>query len=206
MMQMYGNGEPLVIAGAGAHGLVVADAARAAGWAVVGFLDDGRTAGEEVLPGAMVLAEGAVSPGSAGVVVAIGDNAARRRVFDELVARGHRMVAVVHPSAVVSEWAELGAGVYVGARAVVNPEAVVERGVVINTAAVVEHHNHIGAFAFVSPGAVLAGHVVVGAEAMVGARAVVRPGQRIGARAKVGAGAVVVRDVMEDETAVGLVK
>jgi len=65
---------PLVIYGAGGHGRVVADAARAAGLELLGFLDDAAppAAADETLLDA---ADPRLK--AAGFIVAIGDNATR---------------------------------------------------------------------------------------------------------------------------------
>ena len=178
---------PLVIYGAGGHGRVVADAARAAGLELLGFLDDTAppAAADETLLDA---ADPRLK--AAGFIVAIGDNATRLRITRRLVTEGRQVTSVVHPDATMSPLATVGDGVYVGARAVVGPGAALATAVLVNTAAVVEHDGQIAAGAHIAPGAVLAGAVQVGEAALVGLGARVLPGLSVGAAAVVGAGAV----------------
>src|SRR5690606_38034739 len=56
-----------------------------------------------------------------GVVVAIGNNKIRQAKQRELAALGAKLVSVVHPAAVVSEYAVVGAGSVLFASAVINP-------------------------------------------------------------------------------------
>lgn len=207
MIRPAHSNPPLVIFGAGGHGRVVADAARAAGLELLGFLDDAGPAAAG--PGGMVpdapLLEAADPRLKAAVfVVAIGDNATRLRIARRLAGEGRTLHPVVHPDATVSPSAWLGGGVYVGARAVVGPGTAVDTAALVNTGAVVEHDGRADAGAHVAPGAVLGGGVHVGEAALVGLGARVLPGLRVGAGAVIGAGAVLTRDAEAGFTYTGM--
>jgi len=190
------KGSHIVIYGAGGHGRVVADAARAADLEVMGFLDDAVPAGEQVLEW-RILGDVEWLHGRHGVSVAlgIGANDVRRQVADKLQRAGAVLATVVHPTAVVSPYAELGPGVVVFAMAVVNVGARVGQGAIVNTGSILEHDVVIGDFAHVASNAALGGAARVGADAMLGTGAVVLPGRAVGDGSIVGAGAVVSRDV-----------
>lgn len=134
---------------------------------------------------------------------AIGGNAARREIFERLCRAGHAVVTLVHPAAIVSGSASLGAGTVVMARSVVNTEALVGAGCLLNTGCVVEHHCEVGDFAHLAPGVLLGGGVTVGANAFLGLGAVVLPNLTVGRDAVVGAGAVVIHDVPPGATVAG---
>lgn len=193
----------LVIYGAGGHGLVVADAAVASGWQVIGFIDDNAGPGA-TLAGRPMWRTTTDTPRHASVIVAVGDCTARQRLIEKLRAGGHALASILHPSAVVSPSAQLGAGVFVGPLAVVNALATLADGVIVNSGAIVEHHNQLGACSHIAPGATLAGGVSVGAFSLVGAGASVRPRIRIGTRVTVGAGAAVVNDIADGLTVAGV--
>jgi len=199
----------LVIVGASGHGRVALDIARALGRRVRGFVDRGLAPGAEV-EGAPVLArEPEECPlfarGEVAWFVAVGDNRAREGLFARLrELTGEGPDSLIHPSAIISGRAGLGAGLFVAPGAVVNTGAALGEGVILNTAATLDHDGVLGAFAQVSPGCHLAGNVTVGERAFLGTGASVIPGVTIGADAVVGAGAVVVRDVPPGVTAVGV--
>jgi sugar O-acyltransferase (sialic acid O-acetyltransferase NeuD family) len=185
----------VVVVGAGGHGKVVCDVLRSSGNAVEGFVDDGKPAGTRVLD-LTVLGDVAWALRRGGrVALGIGDNARRKTLGEALAAAGCELVTAVHRDATVASSVSIGAGSVVMARAVINPDAVIDRGVILNTAAVIEHDCFVGAYAHLSPAAALGGGARIEAEAHVGLGAVVLPGIRVGERSVVGAGAVVNRDI-----------
>jgi len=203
-------GRTLVLLGGGGHAAVVADAARAAGWSVAGYLDDagGSRGPESTAPlpwlGRIddlkaVLAS--LEPGAAAHA-AIGDARCRRRWHDSIAPAS--AAAVVHPSAVVSPSAVIEAGSFIGPLGVVNARTRVGRGVIVNSGAIVEHDCDLGAFCHVASGSILAGGVAVGEGALIGAGSAVLPGVRIGDRATLGAGAVADKDLPEGVSATGV--
>ncbi len=191
----------IIIHGAGGHGLVVAEAAVAAGFTVVGFVDDAIVEG--FLGGHPILRMETVDATDAEVIVAVGDATIRKRIHDSHVATGRPMAVVVHPTASVSPSVQMGGGIFVGANAVVNAEAEVGDGVIINSRAIVEHHCEVGPFSHIAPGATLGGMSKVGELTLVGIGASVLPDVKIGSNCVVGAGSVVREDVENGQTVVG---
>jgi len=195
--------DDLVVYGAGGHGLVVAEAAQAQGFRVTGFLDDTTPPGTAI--GAWrVISKTDAKNSDAAVIVAIGENEARRRVHTNLSNQGWRLATVIHPAAWVSPSANVAVGVFVGAGAVVQAQADIGVGAIINSRAVIEHHCKVASFAHVAPGAALGGGAHVDAGALIGMQATVLPRVRIGERAIVGAGAVVTREVKGASTVIGV--
>ncbi len=196
------NERDLFIYGAGDHGLVVAEAATEAGWRVRGFLDDKAPT---TLVGKWRVLEAVPSDADGNnVIVAIGDNMARRRISADLVQTGLSLANVIHPAACVSRSAILGRGIFIGPQAVVNGQAAIQDGAIINSAAVVEHHCVVEGYSHICPGAVLCGHVHIGSMVTVGAGASVIPKMIIGDGCVIGAGAVVISNIEKNQTAVGV--
>jgi len=197
----------LAIVGAGGHGSVVADAALAAGWESVVFFDDAWPDLTSVGPWTVAGRSADLVRDAtrfAGVVVAIGENAVRLAKLRELSGRGVAIVSIVHPSAVVSPHAVLGAGCVVFAGAVINPFAQLGAGCIVNTSASVDHDCRLADGVHVSPGAHLGGGVTVGESTWIGMAASVKQCVRVGERVVVGAGAAVVADVPDGLTVVGV--
>lgn len=197
----------LAIVGASGHGLVVADTAEQCGWKMIHFYDDAWPAKD--VNGVWAV-RGSVSDlydsslDYDGVVVAIGSNAVRTQIQNQLHGLGATVISVKHPLAVISRYACIGEGCVVFAGAVVNAGAVIGNGVILNTSCSVDHDCVIGDFAHISPGARLAGNTTVGAGAWIGIGAAVRQGITIGCDVVVGANAAVVADVADGQCVVGV--
>lgn len=171
----------------------------------IGFLDDDPALAGTTIMGLPVL--GAIAQlgefDHDSVIVAVGDNRTRARVFQSVRAQGEPIVNAVHPKVVLAPDARLGEGVMACAGVVVNTGTVIGDNVILNTGCTVDHHNHVGDHAHVAPGVHLGGEVTVGEGALVGIGATVIPQRTVGAWSVVGAGSVVTEDVPARVTAVG---
>lgn len=179
----------MVIYGASGHGKVIEDAVEAMGQKVSCFIDDNEALCQ--VHGKPVV-RGLDAHFGEPLIIAVGDNAIRKRIASGICADYGR---VVHPSAIISPRAMVGEGSVVMAGAVVQTDAVIGRHCIVNTAAVVDHECQVADFVHLSPHATLCGNVTVGEGAWVGARATVIQGVRIGRWAVVGAGSVITEDV-----------
>jgi sugar O-acyltransferase (sialic acid O-acetyltransferase NeuD family) len=201
----------IVVMGASGHGQVVADIlfqmwTKGREMEIVGFLDDDAGLHGTRVLGLPVLGrldDLAATPHDC-VILGIGDNAARARIYAELTAARKRFVTAIHPSAVLAPDVVVGLGAVLCAGAVANPGAKIGENAILNTCASIDHHCDLGAHAHVAPGAHLAGNVRVGEGALVGVGACAVPGASIGAWSIVGAGAAVTNDVPERATVAGV--
>ncbi|NLY88080.1 MAG: acetyltransferase [Firmicutes bacterium] len=197
------------IVGAGGHGRVVLDLIlESCGMEPAGFFDQ-KISGEgpygwPILGDETSLVENWPGFRLDGVVVAIGENRTRRRIFEILSAKGIPLVSIIHRQAQVSRFARIGAGTVICAGAVVGPGAVIGDNSIINTGASVDHDCRVKDHAHLCPGSVLAGTVTVGEEVMLGTGTVVIPGITIGNRTITGAGSVVIQDLPDNLLVAGV--
>lgn len=196
----------LLIAGAGGHGRVVADTAiRSNFFSEVAFVDDH-------LVGA--------TPEGWRIVGSIADLKRLREMFDCFVAAfgdadlrlkclslatefEYKLATVIHPSAIVSQFSEIGLGSVVIGGAVINVGCKLGRGCIVNTGATIDHDCVLGEGVHICPGSHLAGNVRVGSRTWFGIGAVAKQGVSIGADVTVGAGAVVIKSVLDGVIVVG---
>ena len=193
---------PALILGSGGHASVVLAALQAATAAVAGLLDSdpsrhgAKVLGIDVLGGDEIAessfpSEFVLINGIGGVT----NTTQRRDIYQKFTALGFHFPAVVHPSAIGANLAQLGTGVQVMAGAVLQPHTSIGENSVVNTGALVDHDCTLGDHVHIAPGATLSGGVSVGSGAMIGAGATVIQNVAVGEGAFVAAGATVVSDV-----------
>jgi sugar O-acyltransferase (sialic acid O-acetyltransferase NeuD family) len=196
----------LAILGASGHGKVIADMALLLGYTDVVFFDDAwptkSSAGRWSVDGTTETLLGSVTDFDA-VIVGIGDNRIRFEKHAVLTAANAPLVTLVHPAAVVSNFAQIGIGSVICAGAVVNVDATLGAAVIVNTGATVDHDCRLADGVHIAPGAHLSGDVHVRASSWIGVGACVKQGVRIGSDVMVGAGSVVVSNIPDGVTVVG---
>lgn len=199
----------IIVYGAGGHAKVVIDAIeQAGGHADIQVADDrlalhGRLFFDyPVIGGREALL--ALPEPRPEAIAAIGDNAARLAVCAWLRGQGYTLTAVVHPTVTLGRGSLVGAGSFLAAGVVVNPDTVLGEAVIVNTGATVDHDCQLADGVHVAPGCHLCGNVTVGRGSLIGVGAVVVPGVRIGANVVVGAGAVVRADVPDGARIAGV--
>lgn len=162
--------DSILVAGAGGHGCVVAELARACGYSRIDFADDRSPLAAGTLADLPSLA-----PRYSAAAVSIGNLPLRQTLLDRLVSLSVPMPALVHPSSIVSPSARIGPGSLVLPGAIVHSNAVVGRGAIISAGAVVDHDAVVGPCAHVDAGAVVASRASVPPLTKVPAGTCIRP-------------------------------
>lgn len=203
--------QKILIIGAGGHAQVVADIlmqAHESGEPVlpVGYLDDDVSLHGKELLGLPVLGmidqRGDFSYDR--LIVAIGHNATRKQIIDQLREQGESFVIARHPTATIAPDVSIGDGTMICAGVIVNPGNIIGSGVILNTGCTVDHHNQIGDSSHIAPGVHTGGEVHIGEGTLVGIGAMVLPRCHIGRWSVVGAGSVVTSHIPDYVVAVGV--
>src|SRR3954452_13045964 len=146
---------PLLLLGAGGHAKVVAEiAALNSAFDVVGFIDRhpvGTLVNGIPVVGSDKELAAFFEKGVRHIHVAIGSNAIRERLGQDVARLGFCHSTLISPSACVSRSARLGNGAVMMAGAIVNAEATIGELTIINTNASVDHDCKIGRAVHVAP-------------------------------------------------------
>jgi len=203
-------GDPLLIYGASGHAKVIIDIVEKEGrHEIRGLIDDDPKKEGKSFLGYPIIGGGEILDNLTAyrdhwILLAIGGNLARKKIWGRLRLLGYRFASAIHPSAQIGRDVQIGEGTVVMANAVINPSTRVGRNAIINTGATIDHDCDVGDFVHISPGAHLAGGVLVGELAHIGVGASIINGVKIGKGSTVGAGAVVISDVPDGVTVVGV--
>lgn len=203
------------VLGAGGHAKVTADIIRALNFTLTGLVDQlAEMLQVQVDPGGgqvlmtqdnfftHIATTNSLPHGATYAIVAIGHNAVRLQLSDEL---GERLApALIDPRAIISPSARIGDGSTVLPGVIVNAAARIGRAAILNSGCIIEHDCVLADGVHISPGATLCGNVSVGARSWVGAGSTVIPGVTIGEDVVVGAGSTVIRDVPSGAKVVGV--
>lgn len=188
----------MILFGASGHGKVILDILRRRGVEPEAFWDDqpsvDRLMGVEVMR----------SPENAQcdqMIVSVGNNRIRALLVERY--KNQRFGIAIHPSALIGEDVEIGAGSVVMAGVKINSGARIGAHCILNTGCSIDHDCQLGDFVHISPQATLTGGVRVGKGTQIGAAAVAIPGISIGQWCIVGAGSVLIRDLDDFLKAVG---
>lgn len=199
----------LAIVGASGHGKVVADIAEQLGF-IVKFYDDAYPSKTYIehwpIFGScadLIALNNTDNKRISNAIVAIGNNQIRQQKVELLKQNSFNLITLIHPTAVISQYATIAQGSVVFAGAIINAFANIGVGCIVNTSAIIEHDCIIGDFTHICPNTALAGGVVIGCKSWVGIGSQIKQLIVIGDNCMIGAGSTVVKNLPNNITAFG---
>lgn len=200
----------VVILGAGGDGSVLASAIDfVPDVQVVGFLDDGLSAGTIVdsrpVFGGLKAWKGLDRDFRfIAALHKVRKMVARVQLLEELRIPDERWVTVVDPSARVSRTAIIGRGSFIGPNVVIQPNASVGSHASVRAGASIGHDCVVGDFVYVGPNATLCGRVTIDRGAHVGPNSSVADGVTVESFSVVGIGSAVTKRVFSGHVVFGV--
>ena len=154
----------IIIIGAGGHGLVLYELAKAIGHHVIGFIDDHKPKGSTIVDDCTVLGDTHQldeyhNDKSLHFVLAMGDNKMRQALATRYKTLS--FVTLVHPSAYLSPSSTLGEGTVVLPHVIVQANAVIGDHVILNNGAIIEHDVTIEDYTHIGSGCVIGSNATV---------------------------------------------
>ena len=127
-------------------------------------------------------------------VISIGDPIVKKKIA-EFMGEDVIWENIIHPTAVISDYAVFGEGILIQAQGFVGANAVIGDHVQVNAKSNVSHDSIIGSYSSIMCLCDITGNVTLGDEVYVASSVSVIPGITINKSAKIGAGATVMKDV-----------
>lgn len=171
---------------------------------VLGFIDDTKGVGHEVIDGQKTLGHladavhsPALQPSAVHMVFAIGYTSMvqRRAALDRVLAAGYQLFTVVHPRAVIEPGAEVGPGCVVLAGAVIDQQVKVGAACFIDINVRLTAGTQVGCNNYFSSGTATGSRVQVGDDCFFGMDCTVTTDVKMGSHLFVNAKTLVPRDV-----------
>jgi sugar O-acyltransferase (sialic acid O-acetyltransferase NeuD family) len=138
------------------------------------------------------------------VVCGVGNPVIRRKLIQKASTLGLKFCNIIHPTAVLTPFVELGEGVVVTAGCIFTNQIKVGNHVHVNLDCTIGHDVIIEDFCTIAPGVHISGNVHIETGCDIGTGATIIQGIKIGEWSIVGAGAVVTKDIPPNSTAVGV--
>lgn len=200
----------LVVLGAVGNCLDIVDAVRLAGeYMPLGFLDDGSWQEGSLAAGLSILGPLTLARSMADVSFVCGIGSprsfrAKKGIIAKLGIPRERFATVIHPSAVISPSAMVGAGSVILSHSTICAAAHIGDHVMMLPGGVVGHDSRVGDYSIAAARITISGRVSIGSGCYLGAASSYREGVTVGDGTLVGMGAAVVRDVPANDVVVGI--
>ena len=165
-------------------------------WNILGFLDDNLKALEGYACDYTVVGkiQDWEPKESEHFVIAIADPVIKERIVNSLEEKGANFVSIIHPTALIGEFNEIGRGVVIYPYADITVNARIGDFVSL-LGSKIGHDVVIGNFTTVCGSCGINGHAVLGDKVFIGSHVVVAPGKKVGDGAYVGNGSVVISNI-----------
>lgn len=138
--------------------------------------------------------------------ISVGNNDIRAELYCKIGECGGEVIALIHPTAVVSKYSNIEKGVHIYANSIVDPDTVIGENTIVSSKSSVIHGCRIGKHCFLAPDVVLGANTTVEDYVFIGLNATIVSNKvnLIDKHAMVGAAAVVTKSVKENQIVVGM--
>jgi sugar O-acyltransferase (sialic acid O-acetyltransferase NeuD family) len=187
----------LVILGAGGHAVSIANVAHSAGYKIKYFIDPHAKSSQII--GIDVLGElsGISNLEDYAFGLALGDNFLRQKVYQETINQypDLNFPPLVHSSAIISIYTQIGVGTVVMPGAIVGPNSTIGSFCILNTKASIDHDCVMSDYSSIAPGVITGGTVRIGLRSAISIGAIIKHGISIGEDTVIGANSYVNKNI-----------
>lgn len=138
------------------------------------------------------------------VVVTIGNNNRRKKVYDILKKKKFKFATLIHPKSYFSIGSECGEGSTIMQGSLINTDSKIGKNCIINTNSSIDHDCVINDHTHICPGVTIAGQVTIGKNCWIGLGAKIVENCVIGDNVFVAAGSVVTKNIKSNSFVKGV--
>lgn len=173
-------------------------------WEILGFIDDNLNAlnGVEIDYGVIGTIKDWVPKGDEEFALAFGSPELKRKIVSILKEKGAKFATIIHPTALLSEFAHYGEGFIMFPYSKLSCNSTVGEFVTLLSTPI-GHDNVIGDYTVISGGCNIVRNVKIGKDVFIAAGVAVAQDVEIGDGAYLGLGSVVLKDVKPGATVFG---
>ena len=157
---------------------------------------------ETAIMGIEVITHSVFDPAKYDVIVGIGDPVLRKKVVAKLPANTS-YISIIHPTAAISQWVEIGEGSIVTAGTILTCNIKIGKHAHLNLHTTIGHDCEIGEYFTTTPGTNISGNCTFGNGVYLGTNCAIRQGVSICDDVTIGMGAVVVKNITEPGVYIG---
>lgn len=162
------------------------------------FYQPGKILGVEVIP------RSSFNPSFYRVVVAVGDPKTRKHIVETVLPKNTEYQTLIHPSATVSPWVEIGEGSIVTAGTILTCNIQLGKHTHINLNSTIGHDCNIGDYFTTAPAVNISGGCNFNECVYIGTNAAVRDKINICESVTIGMGSVVINNIEESGIYAGI--
>ncbi len=195
--------EKIWIYGTGGHAAVIADMILSMRcFDIIGFIDDDSNKKDNIFfqhakvfsPAEFVEVNQKLN--IYNIIFAIGDNNIRKKLAEQFSDLNFPII--IHPTAIIGKFVEIGSGTVVMPYTIIEPDALVGKHCIINNNAIIGHNSIVGDYCHIGGRVVLSGGAKIGQCCLIGVGTTVTPTTLIGDNCLIGAGSVIAKEVPDN--------
>jgi sugar O-acyltransferase (sialic acid O-acetyltransferase NeuD family) len=191
----------LIIIGAGGHSRPVIEIAQLQNkWINIDIIDINYK-GPETIMGSKIIGNldklSNFDINKTDLFIAIGDNQKRKNIFDKVM--NFNFINLFHPSSVISRFADIGVGNFIGPLSNIGPQVKIGNHNIINSFANIEHEVTMGEFNHIGPNAAICGRSQIANRVFIGSNSTVIENISVPDGVIIGAGSVVINSEFQLE-------
>lgn len=158
------------------------------------FIDDDKSLHGRSVMGVKVISRNEFDLENHSLVVAIADTRIRETIVNSF-SKETNFATIIHPTAMITDWTEIGEGSIITASSVLNCNVKLGKHGQVNPSVTIGHDTEIGDFFTATPSASISGNCKIDDHVYFGTNSSIKQGLKVCSDVMIGMGSAIVRDI-----------